>query len=75
MFNESSKAFTVDRQNKINPDDKLQVARDTIVRLSVDRPARRQPRDKFDKTSTIHIAAKNNKTQTAEDNIHLAAEE
>lgn len=41
MFNESAKAFTVDRQNKIQPDDKLEIKRDTIMRLSVDRPMRK----------------------------------
>ena len=71
MFNGDSAAFTISKSRKVAAEDKLEIARDTLVRLSSVRPMHKTHRNKFDKTNTIHIADKSNKIQTAEDDIHI----
>ena len=58
MFNGDSAAFTISKSRKVAAEDKLEIARDTLVRLSSVRPMHKTHRNKFDKTNTIHIADK-----------------
>ena len=71
FFPVETKAFQVGSSKKIDKADKLQITKETLERLAITRPEHKQPRERYDKTNLDHLIHKNNKIQTAEDDIHI----
>jgi len=59
--------FTLKRDSKVQKSDALKISKETIERISIDRPIHRQVRHKY---TTSETDKTNNKTMTLEDNFN-----
>lgn len=75
FFTSESTAFTLDMSKKINKEDGLMIARETLRRLTRERPQHKAIRRKFNPLDEDCLKEQNNKKMTFEDNIHQGESE